>query len=80
MGPPSIAHCESEAILNSGLFMRCQLDKDPNTWMYWVRDPQSAFYYGSKSVEYRTNEVIEFQNSLKYEDITPMNRTSAVCI
>lgn len=31
MGPPSIQHSDSEAISNSGLFMRCQLDKDPNT-------------------------------------------------
>jgi hypothetical protein len=78
MGPPSMEHTSSEAISNSGLFMRIQLNKDPNTWMYWVRDPQSAFYYGAKSVEYRAKEAREFQNSLTYNDVTPMSRTSSI--
>jgi hypothetical protein len=76
MGPPSIEHSESEAISNLGLFMRIQLDKDPNTWMYWVRDPQSAFYYRARSVEYRNKEATEFQLNLTYDDVTPMGRTS----
>ncbi len=25
------------AITNTGPYMRFQLDKDPNAWMYWVR-------------------------------------------
>ena len=44
--------------------------------MYWVRDPQSAFYYGSKSVDFRTKEAQEFHNALSYEDVTPMVRTN----
>jgi hypothetical protein len=58
--------------------MRCQLDKDPNTWMYWVRDPQSAFYYGAKSVEYREKEAREFRDQLTYNDVTPMNLTTTM--
>jgi hypothetical protein len=46
--------------------------------MYWVRDPQSAFYYGgAKSVEFRTKEAQEFQDALSYEDVTPMGRTNS---
>jgi hypothetical protein len=78
MGPPSIENSENEAVSNLGLYMRCQLDKDPNTWMHWVRDPQSVFYYGSKSIEYRTNEAREFQNQFTYDDVTPMNLMSSM--
>lgn len=68
---------EIEAISNTGLFMRAQLDKDPNTWMYWVRNQHSAFYYGAKSVTHRTKEAEQFQNQLACKSVTPINRTSA---
>lgn len=53
----------------------CDASWTKTTWIYWVRDPQSTFYYGSKSIDFRTTEAREFLNCLTYDDVTPMSRT-----